>query len=97
MRHHRKSEPQSVQGNGVQGKAQNNQTGNECAMPATASSNIDAWIRRLGQELILAYQGGDRETACHFQSAMFMAIRQRHPAQQHSRFMEIDAAIWGQS
>jgi hypothetical protein len=26
---------------------------------------------------------------------MFMAIRQRSLAQQHRRFMEIDAAIWG--
>lgn len=66
-------------------------------MPVTGASSVDSWIRRLGQELILAYQGGDRETACRFQSVMFMAIRQRSPAQQHRRTMEIDQAIWSNS
>lgn len=93
MRHQRESAPKSLTGLGAQSKTY--QTEHKCAMPVTGASSVDSWIRRLGQELILAYQGGDRETACRFQSVMFMAIRQRSPAQQHCRSMEIDAAIWG--
>ncbi len=91
MRHQRGGAPNSLTGVGSHNKTF--QTGNEYHIPGTDSSSFDSWIRRLGQELILAYQGGDRETACRCQSSMFMAIRLRSPAQQHRRSMEIDAAI----
>jgi hypothetical protein len=92
MRHKRGAETNALAGVGSDDKSQETQT--DFGTLATGSS-FESWIQQLGQNLIAAYQGGDRETACRFQSAMFMAIRARHPAKQHRRFMEIDAAIWG--
>ncbi len=95
MRRRRCAVTNALAGVGTESEAKTRQI--DDAMLGTDSSSHEAWIKQLGQNLTAALQGGDRETAYRFQSAMFVAIRNRHPAQQQRRFMEIDYAIWGQS
>lgn len=79
----------------VQGVQENTQVNETEIQSASLGTGIDAWIRDLGQELIAAYQAGNRALATEFKAAMYAAIRMRSPEQQHRRHMDIDARIWG--
>jgi hypothetical protein len=89
MRHRTEGTPNAWQGVGVEGSGQNRQT--NCAFLGT--SDHEARIASLGQDLINAQASGDKASAQQYLRAMHQAISQRAPASQAKRFAEIDQAI----
>lgn len=68
-------------------------TGNNKCLGGHLNDNHLATAQRLGQQLVEAYQAGDRETAIKHQTAMLATIRNQALAAKAARLAEIDQAI----